>query len=126
MSNPAKAKGSRWELAIRQFLRAAGIPAFKPYEEGHADSGDIAGIDPFVGQAKAYASIVTGIREGVAGAERQAIVARQPFGVAIVKRPGKPTGEAYVVMTLATFARLLRWLRELPPEGDTRNATPDR
>lgn len=123
MANPAKAKGSRWELAIRQFLRAAGIDAFKPYEEGWDDSGDIAGIDPFVGQAKAYASIVDGIREGVAGAERQAVVAGQPFGVAIVKRPGKSTGEAYVVMRLDTFARLLLWLRgPLPPAGHEESA----
>lgn len=118
MSSPQKRKGGAWELAIRKFLRAAGIDAFKPYEEGHEDAGDIHGIDPFIGQAKAYASIVDGIREGVAGAERQAVVAGQPFGVAIVKRPGKATGEAYVVMRLDTFARLLRWLR-LPPSGET-------
>lgn len=118
MSNPNKAKGTAWERAVRRFLRAAGIPAFKPYEEGHEDAGDVHGIDPFVGQAKAYASIVDGIREGVAGAERQALVARLPFGVAIVKRPRKPTGAAYVVMTLATFARVLRYMRGLPPEWD--------
>jgi hypothetical protein len=116
VANAAKAKGTRWELAVRRFLRAAGIDVFKPYEEGRDDAGDIHGMDPFVGQAKAYASIVTGIREGVAGAERQALVAKLPFGVAIVKRPGKATGEAYVVMTLATFARLLRWMRGLPAE----------
>lgn len=116
MSNPNKRKGSAWELAIRKYLREHGIDAFKPYEAGHADAGDIAGIDPFVGQAKDWRSWTDAIREGLDGAERQARVAGQPYGVAIVKRARRPVGAAYVVMTLATFAAILRRLRGLPTQ----------
>lgn len=118
MSNPAKAKGLKWEREVRRYLREQNIDAFKPYEEGYEDAGDIAGIDPFIGQAKDWRSWQDAIREGLDGGERQKLVAGQPFAVAIVKRARRAVAEAYVVMTLATFAAILRRLRGLPPPGD--------
>lgn len=114
MTNANKAKGTAWELAVRRYLREQGIDAFKPYEEGHEDAGDVHGIDPFIGQAKDWRSWEAAIREGLDGAEKQARVAGQPFAVAIVKRARRPAAAAYVVMTLATFAAILRRLRGIP------------
>jgi hypothetical protein len=119
VTNANKAKGTRWELAIRRFLREHGIDAFKPYEEGHEDAGDIHGVDPFVLQAKDWRAVTDALREGLDGAERQAIVAGRDYGAAVVKRARRPVGSAYVVMTLDTFVALLRRLRGLPPEQDS-------
>ena len=116
MTSPQKRKGLTWERAIREFLRERGIDAFKPYEEGFDDAGDVHGVDPFILQAKNYASWQDAIREGLDGAERQKLIAGQPHGAAVVKRARRPVGSAYVVMTLDTFAAVLRALRGLPPE----------
>lgn len=122
MANANKAKGMKFEREVRRYLREEGIDAFKPYEEGYADAGDIHGIDPFVGQAKDWRSWQDAIREGLDGGERQKLVAGQPFAVAIVKRARRTVAEAYVVMTLATFAAILRRLRGLPPADDIPDA----
>lgn len=116
MPNANKAKGTAWELAIRRFLREHGIDAYKPYEEGRDDAGDVHGVDPFILQAKNYKSWEDAMREGLDGAERQKLIAGQPYGAAVVKRARRPTGSAYVVMTLDTFTAVLRALRGLPPE----------
>jgi hypothetical protein len=112
VTNPQKRKGNAWELAVRRFLRAQGIDAFKPYEEGHEDAGDVHGTDPFILQAKNYTSWQDAIREGLDGAERQKRVAGAHWGAAVVKRLRRPVEAAYVVMTLATFAEVLNALRD--------------
>ena len=111
MTNPAKAKGTRWESDLKNYFNERGIPARRVAQSGQLDVGDIHGIDPFVGQAKAYRSVVDGIREGVHGATVQAKRAGQPYGVAFVKRPGKSTADGYAVMDIATFTRLLQHLQ---------------
>lgn len=116
MTSAAKTKGITWERVVRRFLRERGIDAFKPYEEGHEDAGDIHGVDPFILQAKDWRAWEAAIREGLDGAERQKRVAGRPFGAAVVKRARRPVGSAYVVMSLDTFASVLRALHGLPPE----------
>lgn len=115
MANANKEKGTRWESALVKHFGEHGIPARRVAQSGQLDSGDLHGIDPFVGQAKNYKSIVDGIREGVAGANVQAKRAGQPYGVAFVKRPGKGTSEAYAVMDIETFTRLLSELGNRHP-----------
>jgi hypothetical protein len=116
MSNPAKAKGTRWESVIVAFLNAIGIKVYRPAQSGFKDTGDIHGADPFIIQAKDWKSWEAAIREGLDGAEVQARNAGMPFGVAIVKRARRPVGKAYVVMSLDTFGAVLRMLRGLPAE----------
>ncbi|GAA2843977.1 hypothetical protein Acy02nite_68630 [Actinoplanes cyaneus] len=111
MSNPNKAKGTRWETALVRFLGAATLRAYRPAQEGHKDTGDLHGLSPFIGQAKDWKSWESAIREGLDGAERQKTHAREDYGVAFVKRVRRPTGAGYAVMTIATFARLLVRLR---------------
>lgn len=106
----AKDKGNRWERPLRRAFNAFGIKAFKPAQEGHDDAGDIQGLSPFVGQAKNWRSWEAAMREGLDGAERQKVVAGEPYGVAFVKRARRATGDGYAVMTVATFARVLKRL----------------
>lgn len=105
-----KAKGTKWETDLVGFLKEYGFPARRVAQEGFKDSGDIHGISPFVGQAKNWKSWEDAIREGLDGAEKQKVNAGEPYGVAFVKRVRKGTGEGYAVMTVATFADLLRRL----------------
>ncbi|QDF14217.1 holliday junction resolvase [Microbacterium phage GardenState] len=118
MANPNKRKGTAYESAIVKLLQERGIPARRVAQTGQLDTGDIHGIDPFVGQCKAYKDMASALRDGVAGAEVQAMRAGQPYGVAFIKRPGKPIADGYAVMSVASFARLLSTLQDLP-EGFT-------
>lgn len=107
MSNPQKAKGTRWETAVTRFLKDAGLFAYKPRQEGRYDVGDIH-VPPFVLQAKDYRDVVTGIRQGVEGVAEQRLHAGLPFGAAVVKRARKPVEDAYLVMRLGDFPDLVR------------------
>ena len=107
MTNARKAKGTRWESALRTFFRLLGIPAYRATQEGRLDVGDLHGLDPFVGQAKDYADTVTALRVGVDGAEVQAQNAGRDYGVAFVKRARASVSRGYAVMTVRTFALVL-------------------
>ena len=116
MSSPAKRKGTAFESAVRDALDAFfrgrwGLAPYRPAQRGHLDTGDINGVGPFVLQLKAYADTASALREGLAGAAKQADNAREPYGAAVIKRVRKPVGDAAVCMRLQDFARLLVRLR---------------
>lgn len=106
-----KAKGTKWESDLVKAFASLGIPARRVAQEGHLDTGDLHGLDPFVGQAKNWRSWEDAIREGLDGAEVQRVRAGADYGVAFVKRVRKPVAGGYAVMTVGTFARLLARLR---------------
>lgn len=107
-----KAKGTRWEVAVRDYLKSRGINAYRPAQEGFRDTGDLHGVDPFAVQCKDWRDVTSAIREGLDGAQKQAANSGQPFGVAVVKRARKPVSEAYVVLRLEDFATLVERLRD--------------
>ena len=107
MSNPNKNKGSRFELDIERALRNYGIRAKRPRQTGHADVGDIHVGDDVVIQAKNWANLAAAMTAGVDGAQRQAIAAHRPYGIAVVKRPRKGTDEAFAIVPLRVLAQLL-------------------
>jgi len=110
MSNPAKARGTRWETAVLAYLRERlDARAYKPRQEGHKDVGDIHAADA-VWQAKDWKSWEAAMREGLDGAVLQAEHAGRPYGIAVVKRIRRPVGEAYAVMRLADLVTLLQKL----------------
>jgi len=109
MANKHKAKGTRHESTVTRALRAFGLQVIKPRQEGRRDIGDMH-LSPFVLQAKDWTSWQDAIREGLDGAEVQVKNAGEQYGVAVVKRARRKVGEAYAVMTLATFARVVRRL----------------
>lgn len=111
MSHPNKAKGSRFEAALREWFRAVGIAAYRPAQEGHHDVGDLHGLSPFIGQAKDWENVTAALRVGVDGAQTQARHAGEPFGVAFIKRRRAGIGACYAVLTVSTFAQVLLRLR---------------
>lgn len=102
MANPNKAKGTRWESEVRDFLKQEQCldHARRIAQTGTLDVGDIH-VEPFVIQAKNQKAF--DLSKWVADAEVQAERAGMPYGVAVVKAPRKPTERGYVVMSLGTF-----------------------
>lgn len=106
MTNPQKIRGSAFERAVVQVLRDNGhIYAERAYGAGRPDDvGDISGLPGLVLECKDHGKLdfPGWLRE--AEVERQN--ARADYGVVVAKRRGKGAGEAYVVMTLETFAQI--------------------
>ena len=113
MTNPRKAKGTKMETDTVRFLQSLGIPARRNTPNGRLDTGDIHGVEPFVIQAKDWASVTDALRAGVDGAVVQAARAGQPFGVGVVRRAQSNISRAYAVTTLDTLARVILRIRLL-------------
>ncbi len=109
MSNPSRRKGSAWETAIVDYLRARGWP----YVErralgGNKDRGDVAGIPGCVIEAKNAKTINLAGWLDEANTERDNDHA--DLGVVWFKRRGRTDpGAAYVLMDGDTFIRLLTY-----------------
>lgn len=112
MSNPNKAKGTRWEVAVRDYFKEHGVNAYRPAQEGFKDVGDLHGVSPFAVQCKDWRDVTSAIREGLDGAQKQADNAGERYGVVIVKRARKPVSEAYAVLRLADFVDIVQRLRD--------------
>lgn len=106
-----KQKGTAWETEVTRFLNAHGVRAYRPAQSGFKDHGDIHGVSPFVIQCKDWRDVLGALREGVDGAVVQAGYAGEDYGVAVVKRARRGVGEAYAVMRLEDWSRLLLELR---------------
>lgn len=105
-----KQRGTRWEVAVRDYLNDApngNINTYRPAQEGFRDTGDLHGVPFFAVQCKDWREVMSAIREGLDGVQKQKVNAQRPFGVNIVKRARKPVEDGYVVMTLADFRRLV-------------------
>lgn len=121
MSNPNKAKGTRFESQTRDFLKQ--VPLLEKITKrlaptGFEDEGDVH-ISPFFClQCKDVN------RHDFAGwvddAELQADRAHLPYGVAVVKRRRKGIGRSYAVMSLEGFRRLAAHLVALEAQLDNR------
>lgn len=111
-----KRRGTAWESAVRDVLNAFfrlrwGLKVYRPAQEGYLDTGDLHGVSPFVLQAKDWKDVVSALREGLNGAVEQAVRAGEPYGVAVVKRARRPTGDAYAILRLQDLGRVIVRLR---------------
>ena len=112
MSNPNKAKGSRWEAALVTFFREHGfLEVARIRGAGTKDEGDLGGLRSFALEAKDHAK--PDYHAFVRQAKCEASNAGKPFGVAIQKKRRAPTEEALVVMDLETFVRLLKHIKTI-------------
>lgn len=114
----SKAKGTRWEGAVVDYLRGRGAPhAERRALGGTKDRGDIAGLPGVVVEAKSAARLELGAWLAEAEAER----ANDGADLAVVwhKRRGKTSpGDGYVTMTGATLIQLLTAAGYMaPPEA---------
>jgi hypothetical protein len=107
MSNPRKAKGTRWETAFVRWLQENGYPhAERRALHGTQDRGDVAGISGWVLELKDQQALRPSF---VDEAEREAANAGVRMFAAVMKRRGKSDpGEALIVMPARVW---LEWLK---------------
>ena len=107
MTGAAKRKGDVFERAVAEFFREHGHPGVqRAYGAGRADDvGDLVGVPGFVIQCRNTQRI--DLAGAVDAAEAQRGHAGARFGAAVVKRRGRGAADAYVVVSLSTFAELL-------------------
>lgn len=105
----AKDRGTRWESAIVDWLRANGAPhAERRAANGNRDRGDIAGLPGVVIEAKneKAMALAAWLAEAETGRRNDN---HAPVAVVWHKRRGKASpGDAYVTMTGHQFLGLLR------------------
>lgn len=101
-------KGSIYEVDVVRFFQENGFPECeRAYGAGRPDGkGDLANVPGLTGEMKNHAQI--DLAGFVDQAEREQQTAGTPYGVAIIKRRGKPVAKSYVVISLEQFTRLLR------------------
>jgi hypothetical protein len=104
MVNPSKARGTRFESQVCEYLRTHGYPLVERRAlRGNKDCGDIAGVFGWVLECKAAKKFE--LAEWVKEAESELGNALgTPWWAVIIKRPRKPIHKAYVVMDLEEFA----------------------
>jgi hypothetical protein len=107
VTNRNKTKGSAWERAIVEHLKAAGWPFAERRLAGAAkDRGDIAGVVGVVIEAKNTAT--ARLAEWIAETEDERQNDGAWLGVVWHKRKGKTSAaDGYVTMTGAQFTQLL-------------------
>jgi len=115
MTSRNKAKGSAWERAIVEHLRAAGWPYAERRLAGAAkDRGDIAGVVGVVIEAKNAARL--DLAGWTAEAETERVNDNAWLGVVWHKRRGRASAaDGYVTMTGAQFTALLAKALDLQP-----------
>lgn len=104
----SKRKGTAWESAIVDYLRASGVPhAERRALAGSKDRGDVAGVPGVVFEAKSAARVELAAWLDEAAAE--AVNDGADLGVVWFKRRGKASaGAGFVLMDGATLVQLLR------------------
>jgi len=112
VSNPSKSKGDRWERALVDFFRSRGYQdVARLRARGAHDEGDLGGFPLWVVEAKDDSTMSPWAM--AAQAEAEAANAGKPFGAAFRKSPRRPTEEATVIMTMATWVRLNNYINQL-------------
>lgn len=112
MSNPNKAKGTRWETAVCRFLQEVELDARRKVQRGRADEGDIEIRDfpDLVIQAKDHGKLaLAGWCDDV---EAQAGSAGVSLGFVVAKRRQAGVERAYAVCSLETLRDVVELLVE--------------
>jgi hypothetical protein len=107
----AARKGDYYESQVLlPYLRDQfGPQVVRPRTSGEHETGDFGGIPGWTFQAKCYGDMLRGIRDGLAGLERQMAVTGTPYGGLIVKRVGKAAPERQLfVMELDVAVPVIR------------------
>lgn len=101
----SRATGTRWESAVRDYLRDNGHPYCERLALGGVrDRGDLTGLPGWLVEAKATQRIDLG--DFLSTAERKA----RELGVdpvLLIKRRSHPVSRGYAVMPIEVFARLI-------------------
>src|SRR5665213_3000321 len=106
MTHPHKRKGSQFERDVVAYLRANGHPyAERAYGAGRPDDvGDVDGVVGWTIECKNHRALE--LSAWLTEAEHERANGRRRFAAVVFKRRNRPTSDTYVLLDLATFARL--------------------
>lgn len=100
MGNPRKAKGSAWERAVTEYLRARGLRVQRIPAGATDDEGDLFVSDPSWPAIQCKNHATFDLSGWVRDAEQQAINANRNTGIVWAKKRGTTDpGRCYVIMT---------------------------
>jgi hypothetical protein len=117
LSNPTTAKGTRWEVSVADYLRAAGFTeAFRLAPGGFLDAGDIGGIRDFAFECRDKNAFE--LSNNVKDANDRAIKKNCSYGAAVLKKRGDNVENGYVVLDIKTFVRLLQEFYDVTGEDN--------
>ena len=109
MTNPNGRKGAGFERAVADFWKDAGFMwADRKSKRGARDEGDVTGVEDWTLELKNERTIQ--LAAAVDEATIEAANAGTAWFAAIIKRRGKNVRDAYVVMPLWLFVRLVKRL----------------
>lgn len=103
---PSKRKGTSWEVAVRDYLHANDITAFRTAPTGARDEGDIV-VPDWNAILECKNRKTMDLAGAVDEARLEAHHAGRRFGIAVVKRPRANVSKAYAVMALEDFVSLM-------------------
>ncbi len=110
MTTPSARKGNNFERLVVTYLRDQfGAHLSRPRCGAAKDLGDIAGVPGWTFEAKSYANLTSGIREGLKDLEVEQANAGTPYGAVILKRHGTtdPTRQLFL-MELGPATQIIR------------------
>lgn len=114
MSNPNGRKGAAFERAVADLFQADGFMwADRKPKRGARDAGDVTGIEGWTLELKNEKTIQ--LAGAVDEATIEAANAGTPWFAAIIKRRNKNVRDAYVVLPLWLFIRLVKQLLGMEP-----------
>ena len=106
MTNPSRARGTAWEGKVVDFLQSRGHrEVYRMAPGGIHDAGDVGGLPDWAIEARDRAKI--SLAENCDDAVARAREKKCRYGIAFIKRRGRPVTDAYVVMTAETWADVL-------------------
>ena len=109
MSNPSKAKGTRWENSVAKFLRDNGFTeAFRLAPAGDLDAGDSGGGPGWAFECRDRAK--HDLSKNVKDANERAKNKGAKWGCAVMRKRQHPVEDGYVVLDLKTFISVLQEL----------------
>jgi len=103
--------GADWERDVAALLREAGLPAVRLRGSGRLATGDIGGLPLFAVDCKNQMRLTP--FQWLQQVRAEAANALKPFGAVVFKKRDASAGDAVVMMDLATFAILNRYILEL-------------
>jgi hypothetical protein len=114
MSNPNGRKGAGFERAVADLFADAGfLWADRKTKRGQRDQGDVTGIEDWTLECKNERTIQ--LAAAVDEATLEAANAGTSWFAAIIKRRNKNVRDAYVVLPLWLFIRLVKHLLGMDP-----------
>ena len=106
MANPSREKGTRYEVACAEWFQQQGwSEGFRMATRATLDVGDLGGLPRFAVECRDRQR--QELARNVDDAEERAVNKKADFGVALMKRPRRPVGDSYVLLSLSTFGRIL-------------------